>query len=223
MRLIFLGPPGAGKGTQALILTRRTGVPKVSTGDMLRDAAEHGSPLGMRAREYCDRGLLVPDDVVVDLVAERLAQTDAQQGFLLDGFPRTVAQAESLDHLLREQGQRLDAVINFLVNDEEIVSRISSRRVCSQCGESYHTETRPPKIENTCDQCGAQLVLRDDDRQEVVRARLQVYHDRTEPLIGYYRSRGLLVDLDATQPVDDVAAQIEGMVRAEAGGSSVHG
>jgi len=208
MRLVLLGPPGAGKGTQAHYLTERFGIPKVSTGDMLRDAAERGTALGLAARRFTERGQLVPDDMVLDLVRDRLEAPDVRNGYLLDGFPRTVAQSEALDRWLQERGQSLDAAVNLSVDDEEIVRRISSRRVCPQCHEPYHLFTRPPKAQGVCDLCGQSLAYREDDRAEVVRERLRVYHSRTEPVLDYYRRQGLLKEVDGDRPVQDVTEAV---------------
>lgn len=208
MRLVLLGPPGAGKGTQARTLTVRLRIPHVSTGEMLRAAAEAGSPSGMAAKEFTDQGLLVPDAMILAMVGERLAAPDARAGFLLDGFPRTVHQAQALEQWLKEACLRLDAVINLVVPDETIVERISQRRVCPACHETYHLSTRPPRTLEVCDACGHALTLRDDDRAELVRERLRVYHERTEPLIAYYRERCLLRSVDGDRPVAEVTAAV---------------
>ncbi|MFN3648631.1 MAG: adenylate kinase [Armatimonadota bacterium] len=208
MRLVLLGPPGAGKGTQAQFLTQRLGIPKISTGEMLRDAAEQGTILGVEAKKLTDQGRLVPDEVVLEMVSERLQQPDAAHGYLLDGFPRTVNQAERFKEWIRSRGEGLDAVVDLRVPDEEIVRRISLRRVCAHCHESYHLCHRAPKQPDICDECGSPLVLRDDDRPEVVRERLRVYHERTEPLREYYRDEGLLIELDGTRPVAEVTDSI---------------
>jgi adenylate kinase len=208
MRLVLLGPPGAGKGTQGRYLTDRLGIPKISTGDMLRDAADAGRSLGIEAKTYTDQGRLVPDDVVLSLVKERLLSPDTEGGYLLDGFPRTEAQAEALEQLLQDKGQKLDAVVDLRVNDEVIVDRISKRRICSTCHETYHADSRPPARPNTCDVCGRPLVQRDDDRAELVRERLRVYHDRTEPVTAYYSQRGLLIPIHGDRPVEQVTETI---------------
>lgn len=208
MRLVLVGPPGAGKGTQAQLLTERLGIPKISTGEMLRDAAEAGTALGLEAKHLTDQGLLAPDSMILKMVRVRLTQPDTGRGYLLDGFPRTVSQAEGLEAFLLVQGQKLDAVVNLRVPETTIIERISCRRVCPNCHESYHLLSRPPKVAETCDNCGHHLCQRDDDRSDVVRARLQVYHDRTEPVLGYYRARGLVVDVDGTRPVSEVTETI---------------
>jgi adenylate kinase len=208
MRLVLLGPPGAGKGTQAHFLTKRFGIPKISTGEMLREAAERGTNLGLEAKRYTDEGHLVPDEMVLHLVEERLEQPDVGDGYLLDGFPRTVGQAEALRHWLEANGQQLDAAVDLTVDDEEIVRRISSRRVCPHCHESYHLVSRPPRVDEICDACGHKLSLREDDRPEVIRERLEVYHERTEPVIAYYRDHGLLIPIDGDRPVAEVTEEI---------------
>jgi adenylate kinase len=213
MRLVLVGPPGAGKGTQGQFLTERLGIPKISTGDMLRDAAEHGTKVGLEAKSYTDRGELAPDEMILKLVRERLAQPNARDGYLLDGFPRTVAQAEQFENWLKEHGQTLDAVVDLEVPNETIVRRLSARRVCPACHETYHLVNRPPKTDEVCDVCGHAVVQRDDDRAEVVRERLRVYHDRTQPVLNYYRERGLLLPIDGTRPVAEVT---EGIVNAVA-------
>lgn len=208
MRLVLLGPPGAGKGTQAQYLTARLNIPKISTGDMLRDAAETGSAVGLEAKTYTDRGRLAPDEMILDMVAERLQQPDVLCGYLLDGFPRTVNQAEQFSQWLRQQNQALDAVVDLRVPDEVIVERISLRRVCADCHDSYHLAQRPPKVPDVCDHCGQPLVLRDDDRAELVRERLRIYHERTEPLVDFYQNRGLLIEMDGDRPVAEVTENI---------------
>lgn len=216
MRLVLLGPPGAGKGTQAQFLTQRLGIPKISTGEMLRDAAGRGTVVGVEAKKLTDQGRLVPDDVVLDMVSERLQEPDAAHGYLLDGFPRTVNQAERFKEWIRSHGQGLDAVVDLRVPVEEIVRRISLRRVCAHCHESYHLVGRPPKQPDVCDECGHPLVLRDDDRPEVVRERLRIYHERTEPLREYYQDEGLLIELDGTRPVQEVTENILNALRETA-------
>jgi len=208
MRLVLLGPPGAGKGTQAQFLTARLNIPKISTGDMLRDSAESGAALGLEAKRYTDQGNLAPDDMILEMVEERLQQPDAGKGYLLDGFPRTVYQAERFREWLDARGEALDAVVDLLVSDDEIVSRISMRRVCHGCHETYHEVSRPARIADLCDQCGHKLSLRDDDVAELVRARLKIYHDRTEPVLHYYRGQGLLIELDGRRPVAEVTDSI---------------
>lgn len=204
MRVIFLGPPGAGKGTQALRVAARWGVPRIATGDMLREAVEAGSPLGRQARAFLERGELVPDEVVIGLVAERLDREDTRKGFLLDGFPRTVAQAQALGRLLMEQGVALDRVVYFEVGEEELVRRLTGRRICPRCGASYHVQLSPPKTEGRCDRCGGELSQREDDRAETVRRRLAVYRTETRPLIEHYEAQGLLRTVPGEGTVDEV-------------------
>jgi adenylate kinase len=192
VRLVFLGPPGAGKGTQARELARELNVPQVATGDMLREAVANGTPLGREAKAYMDRGALVPDDVIVRLIAERLAQPDAKRGFILDGFPRTIPQADALERLLGDLGVSLDRVVYFDVSDAELVRRLSGRRSCPKCQSTFHVTSNPPKRENVCDRCGSTLVQREDDREATVRKRLQVYAEQTSPLLDRYKKRGVL-------------------------------
>ena len=212
-RVIFLGAPGAGKGTQARRLAADTGVPQVATGDMLREAVAEGTPLGREAKRYMDQGALVPDEVVIGLVDERLARPDAGRGYVLDGFPRTVAQAEALDTLLRRRGQALDRVVFFEVSREELVRRLTGRRICRQCGTAFHLVSAPPKAEGRCDQCGGELYQRVDDAESTVAHRLDVYQAQTAPLLDYYQQRGLLVRVAGEGPVDRVTAAIQRAVK----------
>ncbi len=191
MNLVFLGPPGAGKGTQARLLQEREGVPRISTGDILRAAVADGTPLGRQAAAYLERGDLVPDDVMIAVVEDRLRQPDTRRGFVLDGFPRTRAQAEALDRILAAQGRGLDAVVYFQVSDATVVRRLVGRRVCRAAGHIYHVEFSPPRVPGRCDLDGSPLEQREDDREETVRHRLEVYRRDTEPLVEYYRSRGI--------------------------------
>jgi adenylate kinase len=207
-RVIFLGPPGAGKGTQASRLAREAGVPQVATGDMLREAAKNETRLGLEAEQYMKRGALVPDEVVIGLVDERLAQADAKPGWLLDGFPRTVAQAESLDGLLHRRQQNLDRVIFFDVPRSELLRRLTGRRVCPKCGAVFHVVSNPPAVADRCDRCGGALQQRDDDAETAVAHRLEVYANQTAPLLDYYRRRGVLTQVQGDGPVDRVAADI---------------
>ena len=195
MRLIFLGPPGAGKGTQARELAREWGVPQIATGEMLRDAVAAGTPLGLEAKRIMETGALVPDEVMVGLIAERLRQPDAGRGFILDGFPRTIAQAEALDRLLTDLGQKLDGVLFFQVAEPELVRRLTGRRLCRQCQTAFHVVSAPAKREGVCDRCGGELYQRDDDSEATVRHRLQVYDRQTSPLLDYYRGRHLLTTI----------------------------
>ena len=212
-RVIFLGAPGAGKGTQARRLAAGSGVPQVATGDMLREAAAAGTPLGREAKRFMDQGALVPDEVVIGLVDERLSRPDAGTGYVLDGFPRTVAQALALDALLRRLGQDLDRVVFFDVSRDELLRRLTGRRVCRQCGTAFHLVSAPPKAAGRCDQCGGELYQRDDDAEATVGRRLDVYQTQTAPLLDYYRKRGLLVRVAGEGPVDQVAAAIQKAVR----------
>jgi adenylate kinase len=204
VRLVFLGPPGAGKGTQARQLAREWGVPQIATGDMLREAVAAGTPLGRQAKRIMDEGALVPDDVIVGLIAERLRQPDAAAGFILDGFPRTLGQAEALDRLLKELGQKLDAVLYFEVAEPELVRRLSGRRLCRQCQSAFHVVSAPPAREGVCDRCGGELYQRDDDSEATVRNRLQVYERQTTPLLDHYRDRGLLTAINGEGPIDTI-------------------
>jgi adenylate kinase len=208
MRIVLLGPPGAGKGTQARRVAARWGVPQIATGDILRDAVAHGTRLGLEAKRYMDAGDLVPDDVIIGLIAERLDDRDAAKGFVLDGFPRTVAQAAALDRLLAEHGIRLDRVVLFRIADDELVRRLSGRRVCRQCGRNYHLVFSPPRTPGRCDACGGELYQRSDDEEGKVRHRLAVYGRQTEPLIEYYRAQGLLETIPGAGAVDEVEAAL---------------
>ena len=188
MKMILLGAPGAGKGTQAEVLCQKLGIPTISTGNILRAAIQEGTPVGLQAKSFMDAGKLVPDDVIIQIVAQRIAQPDCADGFILDGVPRTIAQAEALD----AAGVRFDRVLSLEITDEEIEERMSGRRVCSKCGASFHIHARPTKAEGVCDNCGGPVVQRDDDKPETVRHRLEVYHQQTEPLKSYYQAKGLL-------------------------------
>lgn len=215
-RVIFLGAPGAGKGTQARQLALGWGVPQVATGDMLREAVAGGTALGCEARRRMDSGGLVPDEVVIGLVDERLARPDAARGFVLDGFPRTVAQAEALDALLRRRGQELDRVIFFDVSREELLRRLTGRRICRQCGTVFHLVSAPPRTAGRCDGCGGELYQRDDDTEATVAKRLDVYQTQTAPLLDYYRSRRLLVRVAGEGAVDRVGEEIRKAMREPA-------
>jgi adenylate kinase len=208
MKIVLLGPPGAGKGTQATFLTSRLRIPKISTGDMLRDAAERGDTVGMEAKCFTDQGLLVPDEIVIELVKGRLVQPDTAGGYLLDGFPRTVRQARALDRWLGGRAEQLDAAIDLEVRDDEIVRRISDRRVCRSCHESYHLTDRPPRVDELCDRCGKKLTQREDDRAAVVLERLRVYFERTRPVLEYYAERGLLHRVDGDRSAEVVTEDI---------------
>jgi len=208
LRLVIFGPPGAGKGTQAKMLSERLGIPHIATGDMFREAVKAGTELGRLAKQYMDRGELVPDNIVIGLVEERLRQPDCSKGFILDGFPRTVKQAEALDDVLAKLGIGLDAVINLEVGEDEVIKRLSLRRTCKKCGAVYHLIFNPPREDERCDRCGGPLYQRDDDKEETVRNRLKVYRQQTKPLLDYYRQRGLLRDVDGEKPIDEVFAEV---------------
>ncbi len=205
MRLVLVGPPGAGKGTQAQFIAEHVTVPKISTGDIFRANVSEGSPLGVQAKAYMDRGDLVPDDVTIDMVRNRLAEPDALDGFLLDGFPRTVPQAQTLDGILRETADsELDVVLELVVDDDEVIRRLSGRRTCRTCNHIWHVDFDPPKEPDVCDRDGGELYQRDDDQAETIANRLEVYAESTAPLVAYYAGRGMLIGIDATGPVDDV-------------------
>jgi adenylate kinase len=203
VRIVLVGPPGAGKGTQAQFIASHLSVPKISTGDIFRANVSRGTPLGQRAREYMDRGDLVPDEVTIAMVRDRLGEDDAQEGFLLDGFPRNVAQAQTLEKILAEWDARLDLVLELVVDEDEVVRRLSGRRTCSHCGKIWHV-LFDDKKDDICDDCGGQLFQRDDDKEEVVRHRLEVYQEQTSPLVSFYADEGILVGIDATGPVEEV-------------------
>ncbi len=209
--LILLGPPGSGKGTQAELFENRLGLKKISTGDILRDAIRKGTELGKLAKEHINRGELVPDDVVVALVEEALEKTS--DGYILDGFPRTIEQAKRLDRILEKLGKKLDAAVLFAVPDEEIIKRLSARRVCPKCHAVYNMVTKPPKRDEICDICGTPLVMRDDDKPETVRRRIEVYRRDTEPLVDFYRNRGLLVEVKAEGDPEEVFNFIIGALK----------
>ena len=208
MRAVLLGPPGAGKGTQAVKLVKKYGVPQISTGDIFRKNIKEGTELGKKAQEYMNAGKLVPDELVVDLVKDRLMQEDCANGYLLDGFPRTIFQAEQLDKFLEESGQKLDAVINFEVGHDELMVRLTGRRVCKKCGASYHIVNIPPKVEGICDRCGGELEQRKDDTVETAENRIAVYEESTAPLIGYYEKTGALKNFNAEKDHDEVFKEI---------------
>ena len=208
MQAILLGPPGAGKGTQAKMLTERYGVPQVSTGDILRAAVAAGTPLGKEAKTYMDRGALVPDEVVIGIVRDRLGEPDCRKGYLLDGFPRTVAQAEALTRMLKKLGAPLPRVVSLEGGGGELVRRPSGRRTCQACGEPFHVESHPPRVEGIWDKCGGRLIQREDDREETIRRRLQVYRKQTEPLIGYYQNQGLLKTVNGLGEAGEVLARV---------------
>ena len=214
MRLILLGAPGVGKGTQAQRLSTEEGIPQISTGEILRDAIKRGTPLGIQAKSFMEAGNLVPDDVVIGIIRDRLSRSDGADGFILDGFPRTVAQAQALDRMLLDSGAGgIDYVVNFEAPNQEIISRLSGRRTCPDCQAVYHVEHAPPRQEGRCDKCGAALVQRTDDKPDTIAARLKVYDQQTSPLVDYYRERGLLRQLDATVPIDSVYRNFRSLVQ----------
>jgi len=204
VRLVLVGPPGAGKGTQAQFIASHFAIPKISTGEIFRANVSEGTELGVEARKFMDAGDLVPDEVTIAMVKDRIGHDDARTGFLLDGFPRTVRQAEVLDELLDPMSSPLDVVLELVVDDDEVVRRLSGRRTCHQCGHVWHLDFDPPGTEGICDRCGGELFQRDDDSEDTIRHRLEVYADQTSPLIGYYGDKGLLRGVDATGPVEDV-------------------
>lgn len=208
MKLVILGPPGAGKGTQAEYIVERYNIPHISTGDIFRENIKNNTELGKEAKSYMDKGLLVPDDLVIALVEDRLNKADAKEGFLLDGFPRTVAQAVSLDSILDKNNDKLTRVINISVDPEILIERAVGRRVCKTCGMTYHVKFNPPKEEGICDKDGTKLIQRDDDTEETVKTRISVYFDQTAPLIDYYRAQNLLVDIDGAKDIDKVFEDI---------------
>ena len=204
MKIIMLGAPGAGKGTQAKKIAAKYNIPHISTGDIFRANIKNGTELGNKAKTYMDQGLLVPDELVVDLVVDRVKQDDCVNGYVLDGFPRTIPQAEALDKALNAIGEKMDCAIDVDVPDENIVHRMSGRRACVGCGATYHLEYAPTKTEGVCDVCGKELILRDDDKPETVKKRLGVYHEQTQPLIDYYTNAGILRTVDGTIDINDV-------------------
>ena len=208
MKIIMLGAPGAGKGTQAKMIAEKCGIPHLSTGDIFRANIKNGTELGAKAKEYMDKGLLVPDELVCDLVVDRIQQADCEKGYILDGFPRTIPQAEALENALNAIEQKLDYAIDIDVPDENIINRMSGRRACVGCGATYHVLFNPTKVEGKCDVCGESLILRDDDKPETVKKRLDVYHTQTQPLIDFYTERKVLVEVDGTQSMDKVFEDI---------------
>ncbi|MCR5161800.1 MAG: adenylate kinase [Lachnospiraceae bacterium] len=208
MKIIMLGAPGAGKGTQAIMISEKYGIPHISTGDIFRANIKNGTELGKKAREYMDQGLLVPDELTCDLVVDRISRDDCSKGYILDGFPRTIPQAQALDRALESMKTSLDYAIDVDVPDENIVNRMSGRRACPGCGATYHVMFRAPKQEGICDECGEKLIVRADDLPETVQKRLTVYHDQTQPLIDYYGKKGILKTVDGTKHVEEVFKDI---------------
>ncbi len=213
MRVVLVGPPGAGKGTQAQFIASHLSIPKISTGDIFRANVSGGTPLGKLAKEYMDRGDLVPDEVTVAMVRDRLAEDDTQGGFLLDGFPRNVPQAEILKKMLADWGLSLDVVLELVVDDEEVVRRLAGRRTCRSCGKVWHVDFDPPSREGVCDACGGELFQRDDDREDTIRHRLEVYQEQTAPLVSFYADEQILVGVDATGPVEEVTQRAMAALR----------
>jgi len=204
MKIVMLGAPGAGKGTQAIMISEKYGIPHISTGDIFRANIKAGTELGKKAKEYIDQGLLVPDSLTTDLVVKRIQEEDCENGYVLDGFPRTIPQAECLTRALRGLGEKIDYALNVDVPDENIVKRMGGRRVCLNCGATYHIVYAKPQRKGLCDTCGAELILRDDDKPETVQKRLDVYHTQTQPLIDYYANEGVLLNIDGTKSQEDV-------------------
>ncbi|MEV0153690.1 adenylate kinase [Micromonospora sp. NPDC050686] len=217
MRLVLVGPPGAGKGTQAEFVAAHLSVPKISTGDIFRANVSQGTPLGVEAKRYMDAGKLVPDEVTINMVRDRLAEPDAAEGFLLDGFPRTTPQAAALDKLLADLGTALDLVLELVVDDDEVIRRLSGRRTCRGCGKIWHVEFDATTRDDICDRCGAELFQRDDDKPETIAARLREYAEKTAPLVDYYGAQGKLVGIDATGPVEDVTVRAIDALRSYGG------
>lgn len=217
MRLVLVGPPGAGKGTQAEFVAAHLAVPKISTGDIFRSNVSQGTPLGVEAKRFMDAGELVPDEVTISMVRDRLAEPDAGAGFLLDGFPRTTPQAAALDKLLVDLGAALDLVLELVVDDDEVIRRLSGRRTCRGCGKIWHVEFDAPSQEGRCDRCGAELFQRDDDKPETIATRLREYTDKTAPLVDYYGAQSKLVGIDATGPVEDVTVRAIDALRSYGG------
>ncbi len=208
MKIVMLGAPGAGKGTQAKKIAEQYGVPHISTGDIFRANIKNNTPLGQQAKIYMDKGELVPDELVVSLIMDRFDEPDCANGYVLDGYPRTIPQAEALDKALEDNGEKLDFAIDVDVPDEVIINRMSGRRACLNCGATYHVDNNPPKAEGVCDACGNELVLREDDKEETVKNRLDVYHDQTEPLKKYYAGAGVLYTVDGTKDMEEVFKSI---------------
>jgi adenylate kinase len=213
MRLVLVGPPGAGKGTQAQFIAANLAVPQISTGEIFRANVSQGTPLGKQAKQFMDAGDLVPDEITVGMVHLRLGESDASVGFLLDGFPRTVPQAEQLDQILKEYATALDVVLELVVDDGEVIRRLSGRRTCRTCGHIWHVDFDPPSKEGVCDNCAGKLFQRDDDKAETIRHRLEVYYVQTAPLVGYYAEQRILVGIDAMGPVDDVTERASAALR----------
>ena len=214
MKIVLFGPPGAGKGTQAAMIAGKYAIPHISTGDIFRSNIKQNTPLGQLAKTYIELGELVPDELTADLVLDRISQPDCENGYILDGFPRTMIQAEILDTDLKDHGEAIDFVLDIDVADETIVERMSGRRVCRECGDTYHIDHLPPRVHGICNVCGGELIVREDDRPETVKARLSVYRDKTEPLVDYYRQKGILVTVDGARDRGEVFQEIEKILEA---------
>lgn len=214
MKIIMLGAPGAGKGTQAKKIAAQYSIPHISTGDIFRANIKNNTELGQKAKTYMDKGELVPDSLVVDLIMDRFKEADCANGYVLDGFPRTIPQAEALDNALKANGEKVDYAINVEVPDENIINRMSGRRACVGCGATYHIKYNPTKVEGVCDACGEKLILRDDDKPETVKNRLSVYHEQTQPLIDYYKKAGVLAEVDGTKDMEEVFKDIVNILGA---------
>jgi len=213
LNILFMGPPGAGKGTQSERITDRFGIPHISTGDAFRLAMKEGTPLGQQLKQYVDQGLLVPDEITNGIVRERLSRADCENGFLLDGFPRTLAQAEALDGMLKEMGRSIDHVINLRVDRNLLMARLTGRRICKSCGATYHVLFHPPAQEGVCDKCGGELYQRSDDTEEKVGTRLDEYTTKTAPLLAYYEGKGLLREVNGEKEIDEVTAEIDSLLK----------
>lgn len=208
MQLVMFGPPGAGKGTQAKLLSEELNIPHISTGDILRENVKNGTALGKKARTYMDKGELVPDQILIDIIKDRLQRPDTRKGFILDGFPRTIPQAEALDVILEDINKRLDIVIDIDVGANELVKRLSSRRSCKNCGAPYNIQFKPPKVPDICDICGGELYHREDDKEAAIKNRINVYRKQTEPVLNYYKKKGILVDIDGEREIEEVMADV---------------
>ncbi|WP_273853990.1 adenylate kinase [Guptibacillus spartinae] len=213
MNLVLMGLPGVGKGTQAEKIVEKYGIPHISTGDMFRAAIKEGTPLGLKAKEYMDSGNLVPDEVTIGIVRERLGKDDCEKGFLLDGFPRTVAQADALETILSDLGKKLDYVINIAVEEDQLMQRLTGRRVCRNCGATYHAVFNPPKEEGVCDKCGGELYQRDDDKEETVRTRLEVNKQQQQPLLTFYEGKGYLKTIDGNRDINEVFEDVDQLLK----------
>jgi adenylate kinase len=209
MQIVLFGPPGAGKGTQAKFISEEFNVPHISTGDILRENVREGTALGKKAKTFMDKGALVPDEILIDIIKDRLQKPDTRKGFLLDGFPRTLKQAEALDPILDDINKKLDAVVNVDVSANELVRRLAGRRTCRSCQASYHVKSNPPKVQGVCDQCGGELYQRADDTEAAINHRIEVYKNQTQPLIDYYKKKGLLIDIDGEREIDEVRSDVK--------------